>query len=151
MPLSTSRGSRHGRPPRSVVPCRSGSGTLPRTASHCSSVRSIDQGTNTFSARWKEAPRTWSNLDHLPTDWVVGCVLEEHVRCSGSSCGLSGAEGRPALLQRLEVPVKLFVTLRSGEAQAEPSRAGGDARPPVAYVPPKTDAEGVSPHAGVGE
>src|SRR5579871_1824670 len=46
-----------------------------RIASHCSSVRSIAEGTNTFLAAWKEAPRRWSNLDHLPARRVVGCVL----------------------------------------------------------------------------
>src|SRR5437667_3498142 len=40
-PLSTSRGSRQGRPPLGVVRICSGSGRKPRTTSHCSSVRSI--------------------------------------------------------------------------------------------------------------
>lgn len=41
MPLRTSLGSRHGRPPFAVVPCCSGSGMLLRIAAHCASVRSI--------------------------------------------------------------------------------------------------------------
>ena len=53
MPCNTSRGSRHGRPPRSVVPLRSGPGTNLLIASYCSSVRSIDEGTNTSATQWK--------------------------------------------------------------------------------------------------
>jgi hypothetical protein len=49
---------------------------LPRTAAHCSSVRSIDEGTNTFFVRWKYPSERWSNLDHLRHDRVIGCVLD---------------------------------------------------------------------------
>ncbi len=53
MPFSTSRGSRHGRPPFSVVRICSGPGMCGFKIVHWSSVRSIDQGTNIFEAQWK--------------------------------------------------------------------------------------------------
>ena len=59
---------------------------LPRIASHCSSVRSIDEVTNTFFAQWKYPSERWRNLDHLRHDRVIGCVLDttcgadEHAR-----------------------------------------------------------------------
>jgi hypothetical protein len=55
IPLRTSRGSRHGRPPRGVVAASSGPGTLSRIASHCASVRSMARRTNTPGDRWKGA------------------------------------------------------------------------------------------------
>lgn len=56
IPLSTSRGSRQGRPPRAVVRMRSGSGMLLRIASHCASVRSISELSPLFSADGNPLP-----------------------------------------------------------------------------------------------
>lgn len=49
MPFMTSLGSRQGRPPFAVVPCRSGSGMLLRIAAHCASVRSITKEQTLFA------------------------------------------------------------------------------------------------------
>jgi hypothetical protein len=51
MPLSTSRAARRGRPRPSAG--RSGGGISGSSSAHCSSVRSIDNGTNTSRNRWK--------------------------------------------------------------------------------------------------
>jgi hypothetical protein len=77
IPLSTSRGSRHGRPPRGVVTASSGPGTLSRIASHCASVRSMAGRTNTSGDRWKGAPNHGAISI---TCAAAGCRMRSSVR-----------------------------------------------------------------------
>jgi hypothetical protein len=116
--LSTSRGSLHRRPPRAVVPSSSSSGILRRIASHCSSVRSIDHGTNTSPRRWKAPWPDWyarlgerfqaRPLASNPEEWAHYHTMYRQLRESAargerprapSQTTRSGAERLPNLPQ----------------------------------------------------